>query len=101
MRQSQESERCPLGDPVGVENFAGQVDPPSQAGMQRIQPRRLVLPRRRGRDPDVRMAEQNPDQLARRVSRRPHDRHADYCRHVTPRSRLAAEREFRVPLEIP
>ena len=58
--------------------------------MQHIQPRRLVLARGRGRDPDVRVAQQDPDQLARRVSRRPHDRHADFCRHVTPRSGLRA-----------
>ena len=87
MRQRQERERCALGDPVGVENLAGEVDPPCQAGMQHIQPRRLVLTRRRGRDPDVRMAQQDPDQLARRISRRPHDRHADFRRHVMPRSR--------------
>ena len=101
MRQGQEREGCSLGDPVGVEDLAGEVDPPRQAGMQRIQPRRLVLTRCRGRDPDVRMAQQDPDQLARRVSRRPHDRHADFRRHVMPRSDLAPARACRARFEMP
>ncbi len=47
VRQRQESDRGLLGDPVGVERLAGQVDPPRQAGMKRIEPRGLVLPRGR------------------------------------------------------
>ena len=91
-----------LGDPVGVERLAGQVDPTGQAGMQRVEPRRLVLPRGRRRDPDPRMVQQDPDQLARRVARRPHDRHTRRHRlELHTRSRRHIQPEFTTDCRIP
>ena len=58
----------------------------ARLGCKRIQPRRFVL---RDVATVIRTwgwSSKMSDQLARRVSRRPHDRHADFRRHVMPRS---------------
>ena len=80
--RARNANRRALGDPVGVERLAGQVDPLGSgwdaarraAGASSCREVATVI-----LTPG--WFEQDPDQLARRVARRPHDRHAHLTAH--------------------
>jgi hypothetical protein len=68
MRQGQERNVAGGGHEVGMERLASEVDSAGEAGMERINAWRFILPRGRKRDPGARVPQEDPKQFAGGVS---------------------------------
>ena len=83
MRQAAEHAIGSLGNFVGREIFELQMEPAGERRMNFTDRRRFSFPRRERGDLDFRMAQQNANQLERRVTGRTKDRYTNHLYYLT------------------